>query len=101
MTDQERAREKAQKLAAEIFGVTLDHIIEAPRHCGDGYDGACSRADCEIVGAVPIIATAILEAGKKGMEKAAGIADNVPCETVEKKRLAASIAQAIRQLKED
>ena len=46
------------------------------------------------------ITQALLEARQEALEEAAGIADNVPCETVEKKRLAASIAQAIR-LKEE
>ena len=84
MTDQ-RAMEKAVRLVANWFANYPP--IDIPPQAGCDFTNE--------------IAVALLEACKEGMEKAAGIADNVPCETVEKKRLAASIAQAIRQLKEE
>ena len=98
MTDQERARERAIGLAAEIFGVTLDHITEAPKWCGDGYDGACSRDDCYIVGVVPIITAALLEARKEERERAALCAYN---ELVGLPDCQRRVARAIRKLKEE
>ncbi len=71
MTDpKEQAWEKAQKLAADIFNVSLSHITDAPKHCDDGW-GGCKRNTnhCEIVAAVPIIAAALLEARREALEQ--------------------------------
>lgn len=52
--------ERAREIVAECFGFSPEglaqHIDEAPRHCGDGIDGACDRDGCHIVGAVaPVV----------------------------------------------
>lgn len=50
-SDSER-RSTAEIVAADLFGVAVEHITEAPQYCGDGIDGACLRGECEIVAAV-------------------------------------------------
>lgn len=39
----------AEEWAADIFGLDVAHITEAPKHCGDGWDGACLKGDCEVL----------------------------------------------------
>lgn len=55
MTQDAAKRAEAEEAVAEFFGVHVRHIREAPKWCGDGYDGSCLRGECEVVQTVDLL----------------------------------------------
>lgn len=51
----------AIQVVCQMFGVTHEHLLQAPAYCDDGIDGGCGgkAGDCQIVGAVTILVAAL------------------------------------------
>lgn len=94
MTD--RWYEEARRVAAELFNVDEQHIIEAPRHCGNGWEGECDGNDCQAVQAVSPIAALARSAHREGLERAAQLATEI-CEEYRYHPCGCDIAAAIRR----
>ena len=77
-TTEQKARTMAKEIAKQYYIAT-------------GF-----TADQELL--VKLLAYALLDFRKQGLEEAAKIADIIPCENGEKQRLADTIAQAIRKM---
>ena len=83
----DEARTRAESLLRERCPTPTEH---------GWWASPGSRGECQ-----SCLTEALLEFRNEGLKKAAIISDKIPCETVEKRRLADSISQAIRELLEE
>ena len=76
MTLREEIEKEVGKIVCDLFGMTMEHITEAPKWCGGSYDEACEKENCEIVKAVALLTDFTLaqaeKAGHKAREDCAG-----------------------------